>query len=95
MANKANNQEVGLDGPSMCTCGCGCDVKHHEPFSGYCRRCQAGDCPDPDEDIPERCPHCRGKSNLAVIEEFGWCLSDYCKHPANTAAHRLAMRRGY
>ena len=78
-----------------CMCGCGCDNIAGPGESSYCRRCQVGDCPDPDEKVPEECPHCGGRSNLAVIEEFGWCLQDHCTHPSNTPSRRAAMRRGY
>lgn len=30
---------------SVCRCGCGCNQRHHSPFSGYCPDCAAGDCP--------------------------------------------------
>lgn len=77
-----------------CRCGCGC-TGTIAGESDYCRRCQHGDCPHPDELIPAQCPHCGSQSNLAVIEEFGWCLAGNCTHPRNDDRWKLALRRGY
>ena len=64
-----------------CRCGCGCNKTHFNGTSDYCNRCAVGDCPNPDEDIPEECPVCSKPSNLATIEEFGWCLRPTCQRP--------------
>jgi hypothetical protein len=84
-----------VDGAYPCECGCGCSAPFTGPCSSYCKRCAAGDCPHPDEKVPAECPHCGGKSNRAVIDEFGWCLNTSCTHPRNNAAYRLALVRGY
>jgi len=77
----------------VCRCGCGCKEGNHSIDSSYCRRCQEGNCPDPNEKIEETCPACGGMSNLANIEEFGWCLGQSRKPQTNDCVSRWNERR--
>jgi len=75
-------QKEDLNGPPwQCKCGCGCRNDSYNPTGSYCRRCDVGDCPHPDEQIPETCPQCRKQSDKATIDEFGYCLRSSCSRP--------------
>jgi len=79
----------------QCMCKCGCKDTSGPGESSYCRRCGQGDCPHPDEQVSETCPSCGRTSNLATIDEFGWCLSTSCTNRRNDDAWKVAVVRGY
>jgi len=77
-AHNPSADEWGESAATPCGCGCGCTADNFDPIGSYCKRCKVGDCPSPDEDVPQVC-HCGRKSDLATMGEFGYCLRGDCE----------------